>query len=28
VLIVHYIEVHHYLPPDQFLLAIDQALGP
>ena len=28
VLIVHYIEKHNYLPPDQFLKAIEEAAGP
>jgi hypothetical protein len=28
VLIVHYIERHNYLPPDQFLKAIEEAPGP
>jgi hypothetical protein len=27
VLIVHYIEEHCYLPPTQFLQAIEQAVG-
>jgi len=26
--ILHYIEKHHYLPPDQFLKAIEEAPGP
>lgn len=28
VLIVHYIEAHHYLPPEQFLNAIDETPCP
>lgn len=28
VLIIHYIEVHHYLPPDLFLKAVDEAPWP